>query len=325
MEKAIVLKQKPVISHQLALVGEEVTKRIEELNIDNLVATTETLKSLKKLRATLNSELKSFETQRKAIKKGVSEPYLKFENVYKEEISNKYNDAIKKLKEKIESVEIKLIEDKTKTLKAYYNELCEAENIDFIPFEKTGIKVNLSSTMTSLKEEASNFINRVKDDLSLIDTMEYKAEILVRYKQTLNVSESIREINEQKEQALKEEEKIKQLKIQQRKKEIEKLGMVEFAGIYTYKGEAISIEDVEKLSDEDFQKRFNQVKENIERIKKSNSENQTETPEIKESLEAPTVEQQEIKTAAFKVYGTIEQLKKLGEYMRENKIKYYNI
>ena len=45
--------------------------------------------------------------------------------------------------------------------------------------------------MKSLKEQAKSFVDRVSDDLALIDTQEHKAEILVEYKKTLNVSAAI--------------------------------------------------------------------------------------------------------------------------------------
>ncbi|MFW5753510.1 MAG: DUF1351 domain-containing protein, partial [Marinilabiliaceae bacterium] len=103
-QNGIVLKQAPVIQHKLEEAGKQVTERIDSLNIDSLVATEETLKSLKDMRAQLNKELKEFEEQRKFVKQGVNKPYLEFESVYKEQISDKYTGAVDKLKEKIGSV-----------------------------------------------------------------------------------------------------------------------------------------------------------------------------------------------------------------------------
>lgn len=45
--------------------------------------------------------------------------------------------------------------------------------------------------MKSLKEQAKAFIDKIVDDLNLIKTQEHKAEILVEYKQTLNVAQAI--------------------------------------------------------------------------------------------------------------------------------------
>lgn len=60
--------------------------------------------------------------------------------------------------------------------------------IDFVTFEQANIGITLSASLKSLKEQAKNFADRISDDLMLIQTQENKAEILVEYKNTLNVS-----------------------------------------------------------------------------------------------------------------------------------------
>ena len=66
-----------------------------------------------------------------------------------------------------------------------------SKNIDFIKFERLGLKVGLSDNPTKLKKQITAFIDKIVDDLNLIETQEHKAEILVEYKQTLNVSNAI--------------------------------------------------------------------------------------------------------------------------------------
>src|SRR6185503_10383235 len=100
MTQEIKITQYPVITHKLVEAGKSVTKRIEDLELDKQIATVDTVKSLKDLRAELNKELADLETQRKAIKEGVNKPYLEFEDTYKTEISDKYKIAIDLLKDK---------------------------------------------------------------------------------------------------------------------------------------------------------------------------------------------------------------------------------
>ncbi len=95
--------QVPKIVHRLQAVGARVTERLKELGVDTLVATEDTVKSLKDLRAELNKELTEFESQRKWVKEGVLNPYNEFETIYKAEISEKYKGAIDTLKTKIEN------------------------------------------------------------------------------------------------------------------------------------------------------------------------------------------------------------------------------
>jgi len=210
----ILLKQSPVIHHDLKKIGENVRKLIVELNIDTLIATDETLQYLKKTRAELNKEFAAYEEQRKAVKKAIIAPYEAFELEYKTEITNVFEDAETKLKTGIMSVEIRAKNIKKEVIKAYFYELCAANNIDFITFEQTGIEINLSTSEKQYKEHCQKFINKVNDDLLLIDVYDYKAEVLVEYKRTLNCSTAITTIKTRKEAEQKEYERLKAIEEQ---------------------------------------------------------------------------------------------------------------
>lgn len=189
----IVVKQLPVIVEQLAQVKEQVIQRVELAT--SLVCTDETVKEVKKARAELNSEFKQWEEKRKEVKTAVMTPYEKFEAVYKDCVSDTYKKADADLKAKIEGVEKELKQKKADEVKEYFNEYLESAGIDFVTFEQAQINVTLSATMKSLKEQAKSFIDKINDDLALIDTQEHKAEIMVEYKKTLNVSAAITGVN----------------------------------------------------------------------------------------------------------------------------------
>lgn len=189
----IIVKQLPVIQEQLQQIKEDITGRVETAL--SLVCNTETLKTIKDERAKLNKELKQWEDKRKEVKKAILSPYEKFETVYKECISNVFNKADKELKNKIANVENGLKEEKKKEVVTYFSEYAEANNVDFVSFEQAGINVTLSASLKSLKEKAKAFIDRICDDLHLIDTQEHKEEILYEYKQSLNVSGAITMVN----------------------------------------------------------------------------------------------------------------------------------
>lgn len=185
----IVVKQLPIIVEQLAQVKEAVIQRVETAT--SLVCTDETVKEVKKARAELNNEFKAWEEKRKEVKTAVMTPYEKFETVYKDCVSDTYKAADKELKQKIDSVEQELKERKAVEVRTYFVEYLASRYIDFVTFEQAGINVTLSASMKSLKEQAKNFIDKISDDLALIETQEHKAEILVEYKKTLNVSTAI--------------------------------------------------------------------------------------------------------------------------------------
>lgn len=186
----IVVKQLPVIEQQLAQIKEQVAERVQAAM--QLVCTEATVKEIKKARAELNTEFKVWEDKRKEVKTAVMSPYEQFESVYKDCISDAYKAADKDLKQKIDEVEQQLKTQKAAEVKGYFEEYIASKNIDFVTYEQAGINVTLSASLKSLKEQAKAFIDRIVSDLALIETFtDLKAEILVEYKKSLNVSDAI--------------------------------------------------------------------------------------------------------------------------------------
>lgn len=179
----------PIIVEQLHEVKAEVTTKVEQAL--SLVCTEDTVKDVKKVRSELNKELKDYEERRKAVKKAIMTPYEQFETVYKDCISDTYKKADTELKGKIDSVENELKEQKKAEVKGYFDEYLTATGIDFVTFENANINVTLSASMKSLKEQAKAFVDKIVDDLNVINTQEHKDDILYEYKASLNVSAAI--------------------------------------------------------------------------------------------------------------------------------------
>lgn len=202
----IIVKQLPQIEEHLKELSTEIDKKVE--NAKSLVCTEKNVKAIKQVRADLNKEFKKVEAQRKAVKEQILEPYMQFEEVYKTYISEKYKSADVDLKQKIDSTENELKRQKEQEIKDYFEEYKTANDIDFVTYEQAKINVTLTASKKSLKEQAKSFIDKIKDDLKLIETQECKEEILVEYKQNLNVSRAIQEVANRHK--LLEEEKRKQ-------------------------------------------------------------------------------------------------------------------
>ena len=218
MNEIIEVTQLPIISEQLAKIKKQVAERVEKVSA--LVCTDDTVKEVKKARAELNAEFKAWEDKRKEVKAAVLTPYEQFETVYADCISTSYKDADKILKKKIDDVEGELKKKKTEEVKTYFAEYSANANIDFVTFDQAEINVTLSASVKSLKEAAKNFIDKVVEDLNLINTFNNSAEILVEYKKSLNVSASITNVTARM-QAI-EAEKKKQEAEQERKEAEEK-------------------------------------------------------------------------------------------------------
>lgn len=329
----IKLVQKPIISHELKAVGQSIAKRLEELNLPNLIANEDTLKYLKETRATLNKEFDTLEKDRKLLKTALNEPYNEFEVDYKTEVTDRYTPALTLLKDKVSSVEIKIKDEKKESIKSYFVELCLSENIDFVCFDQMALDINLSTTEKVYKEKCNEFISKVNDDLKLIKSMDYEAEIMADYKVSLNASKSIQDVKDRKERERQEKERIKLVEQNRRVAEFKRIGMnadTETKSFVFSPEIYVSWDSVKDLEKVDFS---NKIIELEEKIKTSRTIEPTiefkpeeKKQEVKEVIQAPIVETKlEILKAVFEVHGTMAQLKSLGEYLKQNNLTYKNL
>lgn len=323
------LEQLPIIKHKIKEVGEQVTKRLESLNIEGQIANEDTIKALKALRADLNKEAKEFEEQRKLIKNGIMNPYTEFEEVYKEYIINKYKEAVELLKKKINSHELAVKAEKQDNLIKYFEEIKEFENLDWLKWEQLKIEVNLSTSEKKYKEQILELTNQILDDLELINTDKYAAEILVEYKVSLNASNSIKTIRDRKQKEKEEKERILFERTSRRKRELISLAFIFSDLTRTYnwvKDEQlmVSLSDIETLDDEEWNKRFFELKEKAT-IKEEPKFVQAPTIQTPVKEEPKEEKKEEIFEAKFSVKGTYSQLKALGEFLKSNNYQYENI
>lgn len=215
----IIVQQLPIIVEHLEKVKAAVEEQVKTAT--SLVCTEDTVKDVKKSRSELSNQFKTWEEQRKAVKQAVMQPYNDFEAVYKDCITNTYKSADAALKAKIDDVESKLKAKKEQEIREYFAEYAISKNIDFITYENVGINVTLSASLKKLKEQVRAFIDRVCEDLALIEMQEHSAEILVEYKQSLNVSAAIVSVNERLK-AIEEERERRKLEAEKQKEEPEK-------------------------------------------------------------------------------------------------------
>lgn len=272
----IIVKQLPVIQEQLQAVKEEVMQRVSDAK--SLVCTEDTVKAVKRVRTELRCELNAFEAKRKEVKTAILKPYTDFEDTYKECVADAYKSADNELKRKIDSVEDEMKKKKLREVLDWFNEyLISAESrvgislFEFVTFDKANINVTLSSSVKSLKEKAGEFVDRICDDINLIESQEHKEEMIVEYKQSLNVSTAIASVI-QRHKAIEEQKQ----KDEERKKALE------------------AAKNIEKKVDEI----------------------------VPPTIETPVVERQNpderMFTVAFKVTGTMNQLKELKEFLKNN-------
>lgn len=182
---------------------------------------------------------------------------------FRKEITNKFNEPLEKftttaketekiLKETYDTInsQIKAYEEKKKAekeeeVKNYFNELCQAEEIDFVNYEQANINVTLSASMKSLKEQAKKFVDKIVDDINLINSTQFVDEIMIEYKKCLNVSRAITEVNNRHAE-LEKVKKQKEEQVEQKLNDKEMLNRID----------NLSAPKVEKPSEEVFEMTF---------------------------------------------------------------------
>lgn len=227
----IIVTQLPIIEQTLKQIGAKADLMIKEalaleINGDNKKEIQESKVKVKNARADLKKQFEDLETRRKAVKNEVLKPYNDMEETYKKEITDRFIPADEKLKTKIDAIENTEKENIKQEITDYFNEYRDSKNINFIEFIDANINITLSASIVSLKEQAKVFIDKIANDLELIEEEEHKAEILVEYKKTLNASASILEVK-RRVKAI-EEEKARQAKLlEQKQKAAESVAKVE--------------------------------------------------------------------------------------------------
>lgn len=294
-ENIITVQQLPVIVYErLESVGQEIDKRIAALDLDKQLVTEDTKKAVKDTKVMLKKELDNFEEQRKRIKEQVVAPYEAFEKAYNSFIKVKYEKADNVLKVKIDEFDRKLKADKEARIRAYFTELCQANNIDFLPFERLGLKIGLSDSEKSLKDLVNTNIENVVKSLEFIESLtdpdEYKAEILTDYKQTLDVMRSINNAKYRKQQR---EAELQRLEAQKARAEQARLAAEARAK------EVAPLQAPEEVPAPAIQ----------------------EAPAPPQEVPAPAP-QEEILHFTLEVIGTRAQLRALRQFLETNNIKY---
>ena len=109
-------------------------------------------------------------------------------------------------------------------LRDYFAEITQVHGIGFLKFEQTGISIGMADARAKtqppkkLREYLETFVCRVGQDVDMILTLENADEIMAVYKQTLNATQAIADVNDrhrQIEQAKAEQERRAAVKAQE--------------------------------------------------------------------------------------------------------------
>jgi hypothetical protein len=186
INEIIVIEQLPQLFYKLEKVGEYLDEELS--SIKDIVVSEESKQEVKKVRTNINNILKQFEDKRKEVKAKCLEEYNLFEEKYEQEVKGKLTTASEELKVKIDLIEVKQVEEKTCNVFDFIEEHLKANHLENVinstqVKDFAGLKINLSTSEKSLKENALAFIERVANEVKLIEMEETPSNLLYEYKQ----------------------------------------------------------------------------------------------------------------------------------------------
>lgn len=291
--QVITLKQLPVIEEHLQLVKADVEARTN--NAMQLVCTEETRGDVKKIRAELGKEFAEMEEQRKRVKEAIMQPYNRFEEVYKQCIADPYKKADAELKRRVDDVEASLKADKVKAVQSYFDELCKANNLPWLRFEQMNLKIGLSTSVNGTKTALTSTVLKIAEEVQELSRHDDAAELLVEYKKSLNVALALSTVRARHEQI-----ELQKQRVAERRAALEQ----------------------QQAAEEKVQQAIEEAQQDAAPPVEEVSAPEEEQPAAVQEPEETQLAVYEVK---FAVRGTIEQLKKLKQFILQEGMSYDDI
>lgn len=228
MESLIVVKQLPVIEEQLRTLKDRWDQRA--LDAEAMVCTEDTIQAVKTFRSEMRKEFDEVEALRKAAKQAVMEPYNRFEAIYKECVTTAFQRADSACSSKVSEVEADMKHRCEDSLRDYFADLCAVHHLDWLTYERAGIKVDMASakakTPKKLREQLAALVAGVAESVDRINALEDAGEIMVEYQRTLDAVGAICTVKE-RHRRIEEQKKLQEARASIRAQEEEAVRRVE--------------------------------------------------------------------------------------------------
>lgn len=179
-----------------------------------LVCTEESVQSIKATRAEMRKEFDEADRQRKDAKDRYMAAWNDVEATWKECVVEPFSRADASYKSTIGDFENQLKAELREKLVSYFNELCAAEKIDFLTFDralqKGGIKLGLADakakTPRKLQDALANVVSQIALDVERISKIEDAAEIMTFYRISLDFGDAVSRAQQLKQDIQREKE-----------------------------------------------------------------------------------------------------------------------
>ncbi len=191
--------QPPVIFENLEAVQQNLEVVVQE--VSTLAQNDGNLKRVKEIRASMAKQFDALEQQRKAVKAEIMAPYEQMDAKYKEAISDPYKQTDAYLKAWVDSYQNSLKSACLSQLMDYFNELCQANGIDFLDFSRCGITVDMAMARQKEPKKAMEkiftFVSSVRSEMDAIARMPNAEAVMAEYRRFPVLGEAVRTVQAQ--------------------------------------------------------------------------------------------------------------------------------
>lgn len=265
---------------------------------EDIIFTESEMKEAKNVRAKLNAMKKAISDRRIQIKNEIMKPYNIFETEVKEVVVL-IDRPIECIDKQIKEYEEKAKAEKYKALTDYFVEIAaDLDNIFTFNMIFEQKYLNATISLKKSKEDIENKVNRIKDDMKTIDSMDEDIRLIAKniYSRVLDMSKTMTEVTRIQELKKKEE---KERLLRERK-------------------EKVVVEATQKEAENviGIVKNTTKAEESILKPKEIVLKGVTDQVALKDTKKYKT---------SFTVYGTKEQIMTLKEYMLINHIDFRKV
>jgi hypothetical protein len=249
----IVVSQLPEIQENLRLLRDEWEQKAKDAA--SMVCTEDTVQSISEMRAEMRKEFQLADAQRKEAKEIYLAPWNAVEVTFKECVKDAFTRADNSLKTLVDDFRNELKQKCYDDLKIWYTELIQSEGIDFLPLDLAmamgNVKINLSDAKKNdprkLKDGLANVVAKVAIDLSDINKMDDSAEIMVEYKQCLDIGKAVSTVQSRKRMIQEQKEAAEAQKMEQERRQAAEDKVLSFAPPIAQPKEETAIKNPEQV------------------------------------------------------------------------------
>ncbi|MBC1233651.1 DUF1351 domain-containing protein [Listeria booriae] len=180
-------------------------------HIKNIEVTEDNIKTSKKLLAAVNKEVKELETKRIGIKKDMMIPYVAFEAQVKEIVSI-VKVADEHVRQQVKQLEEDEREEKKSLIKVLFEKRIKQYDFkNLFTFDDflDNSYLNKSMSMNKVETELVEWLTRIEADMTVIDTLAYRTEILAEYVEKQHLALAIQVVTQRYEKKRAVEQVIK--------------------------------------------------------------------------------------------------------------------